>query len=185
MLRLTIALLLLAGPTSAFAQEIFSPSDSDLRIGQKVRVLVDGTCAAAPCPSLLVKGKIAELASASLVVDEGPSQQELAAATIQFVERPRDRIWNGVLVGFAVGLSIGFVSVLADGCSPGEWCLFDGPSFAAAVGLLGGGIGAGVGAVTDAAISNHRVIFTRTAVPATNSSQGTASARGFSVRVRF
>lgn len=181
MLRLTIAFLLLA-PTSAFAQEVLSPLESDLKIGQKVRVLIDGRCPAAPCPGELVTGRIAELAANSLVVDEGHSRRELSATAIRFVERPRDRIWNGVLIGFAVGFSIGFVGVLADGCAPGAWCLFDGPSFAAAVGLLSGGLGAGVGAVTDAAISNRRVIFARTAAQAGPRAAASTGAISFSVR---
>jgi hypothetical protein len=59
--------------------------------------------------------------------------------------------------------------------------VFDGPSFAAAVGLLGGGIGAGVGAVTDAAMSNRRLIFARpvTAKP------GNPAGRAIGFHVRF
>jgi hypothetical protein len=181
MLRLSIALILLAGPASAFGQDVFAPGASGLRIGQRVTVLIDGTCVSTPCPTRLVTGKVTELSAQSLVVDDGREQRELAATTIAFVERPRDRIWNGALIGFAVGFSIGFVGVLADSCDRGEWCPFGGPSFASAVGLLTGGIGAGVGAVTDAVIPNRRVIFARNAPSAQSASSGAAPVT-FSVR---
>ena len=182
MLRLFIALVLIAGPTSAFGQEVFDPGDSDLRIGEKVRVLIDGACTTAPCPGELVKGKLADLSPTSIVVQDGPMRRELPVSRVSFVERPRDRIWNGVLIGFATGFAIGFVGVMSDGCDRGEWCIFSGPSFAAAFGLLTGGIGAGVGAITDAAMSNRRVVFARS--PA-KSSPIAASSRSISVSVRF
>ena len=185
MLRLSIALVLLAGPTSAFAQDVFTPEDSGLRIGQRVTVLIDGTCVRPPCPTQLITGKIAELSAASLVIDAGRERRKLAATTIAYVERPRDRIWNGALIGFAAGFSIGFVGVLADSCDRGSWCPFGGPSFASAVGLLTGGIGAGVGAVTDAAISHHRVIFARSASSRQDANSHAAGARRVAFSVRF
>jgi hypothetical protein len=185
MLRVLIALVMLTGPASAFAQDVFTPQDSGLKVGQKVRILLDGACAGAPCQAEVVKGKIAELSTTSLVVDAGRSRHELDATRIQFVERSKDGIWNGVLVGFVVGFSVGFVAVLSDGCDPGQWCLFDGPSFAAGFGLLTGGIGAGIGAVTDAAISNHRVVFARTTFGAVASTTAGAPSRAVGFRVRF
>jgi hypothetical protein len=145
-------------------------------------VLIDGACGDSSCQPELVKGKIADVTPTSIFLDDGRRRRELEAPRIQLVERSRDRIWNGVLIGFAVGFSLGFVSVLADGCDPGQWCLFDGPSFAAAVGLLSGGIGAGVGAVTDAAIAPRRIVFARPlALPKTEG----ALVSGVSFRVRF
>ena len=180
MLRLSLALILLAGPASAFGQDVFDPDDSSLKIGQTVRVLVDGTCASAPCSRELVKGRVAELSAASLVIDDGRVQRALAAVKIAYVERPRDRVWDGALIGFAIGFSIGFVGVLADPCDQGAWCPLGGPSFASAVGLLTGGIGAGVGTVIDVALSRHRVIFVRTAP-----NPAAATARSIALSVRF
>ena len=178
MLRLVIVLVLLTGPASAFAQEVFAPPDSDLRIGQKVRVLVDAACTTAPCPGELVKGKLTELSATSIVVDDGHGRRELAAAKIAFLERPRDRIWDGALLGFAAGFTFGFVSVMVDPCD-GWFC---GPGFASAVGLFTGGIGAGVGVVTDALMSNRRVVFARSPAKA---SPSTVPVRGISYSVRF
>lgn len=182
MLRLALALLVLVGPASAFAQDVFTPQHSNLKAGQKVKVLMDGACGDTSCPPELVKGKIIDFTPESILVDSGRLRRELEAARIQFVERSRDGIWNGVLIGFAVGFSLGFVSVLADGCDPGQWCLFDGPSFAAAVGLLGGGIGAGVGAATDAMIAPHRVVYARLPTP---TRMDGSQARTVGFRVRF
>ena len=186
MLRLMIVLTLLVNPSSVFAQAVFAPQSSGLKPGQRIRVLFEGACANTPCPPELVKGKITELSAASIVIDDGRGHYEVASNDILLVERPRDGIWNGVLIGFAVGFSIGFVGVLADGCDPGEWCIFDGPEFAAAFGLLSGGIGAGVGAITDAAISHRRLVFARAPNgPEESSSHPWALARGVSFTVRF
>jgi hypothetical protein len=183
MLRLCIALVLLAGPASAFAQSVFDPGDSDLRIGQRVRVLVDGTCHATPCPPELVKGKLAELSETSIVVDDGRIHRQLDTTKIAFLERPRDRIWNGVLIGFVLGFTCGFVSVMAEEPCDGWICPFSGPGFATALGLLSGGVGAGIGAITDASMSDARIVFARTA-PRASASPGT-SVRAVSFTVRF
>jgi hypothetical protein len=186
MLRLSLALLLLAAPASATAQDLFTPHTSGLKHGQKVRILLDAECGNPPCPREVVKGRVTDLTATSIVVADGRKRHELQASRIQFVERSKDRIWNGVLIGFAAGFSLGFVSVLADGCSPGEWCLFDGPSFGAAVGLLTGGIGAGVGALTDAAISRPRVVFARTTPQMAKANAPHAPlTRGIRISVRF
>jgi len=161
MSRLSIALVVLLSPAAVAAQESFNPLASGLKVGQKVYVLLDAPCAAEPCPGEFVRGKIAKLTDSALVVHDGPVRHELSAFEVRRIERPKDRIWNGVAAGFAIGFGIGFVAVMSDGCEPGQWCIFDGPSFAAAAGLLSGGIGAGIGALTDFAISGRRVVFDR------------------------
>jgi hypothetical protein len=181
MVRLLLALMLLVTPASAFGQDMFAPGDSDLRIGQKVRVLIDGTCPSAPCPAELIKGRVSELSTSSLVIDDGRVRRELPVAKIAFVEGPRDRIWNGVLAGFAVGFTIAFVSVIADPCD--GFCPFNGTEFAAALGLFSGGIGAGVGAIMDASKSHPRILFARSR-PTARLSPVTPS-RGLSFSVRF
>ena len=160
MSRLYLAVVLFIVPATLRAQEAFTPLDSSLKVGERIHVLVDGPCATDACPGELVQGKVAKLSDASLVVDDGRKRHELAAPDIRYIERPRDRIWNGLLAGFAVGVAVGVGSVMFDSCEP---CLVDSSSFAAAVGILGGGIGAGVGAITDALISRKRVVFVRPA----------------------
>ena len=187
MSRLYLAAVLFIIPATLRAQEAFTPLDSGLKVGEKIHVLVEAPCATTACPGELVKGKVAKLSDASLVVDDGRQQRELAAPDVRYIERPRDRIWNGLLAGFAVGFAAGFGSVMADGCEH-EPCLFGGPSWAAAGGIVGGGIGAGVGAITDALISRQRVVFVR---PAT--SRGVSSSApdvsghsgGIGLTVRF
>lgn len=185
MSRLYLAVVLFIIPATLRAQEAFTPLDSDLRVGEMIHVLVEEPCAAKMCSGELVKGKVAKLSDTLLVVDDGRKRRELAAPDVRYIERPRDRIWNGLLAGFAVGFAVGFGSVMLDSCDP---CLLDSSSFAAPAGILGGGIGAGIGAITDAVVSRQRVVFVR---PAT--SRGVSSSApdvsghsgGIGLTVRF
>ena len=163
MSRLYLAVVLFIVPATLRAQEAFTPLDSGLTVGETIHVLVDAPCATKACPGELVKGKVAKLSDASLVVDDGGLKPaRVGGAGCSLFERPTDRIWNGLLAGFVVGFAVGFGSVMLDGCER-EPCLFDSSSFAAAAGIVGGGIGAGVGAITDALISRQRVVFVRPA----------------------
>ena len=185
MSRLYLAVVLFIVPATLRAQEAFTPLDSGLKVGETIHVLVDAPCATEACPGELVQGKVAKLSDALLVVDDGRKRHELAAPDVRYIERPRDRIWNGVLAGFAVGFAVGFGSVMLDGCEP---CLFDSSSFAAAAGIVGGGIGAGVGAITDALISSKRVVFLRPATSrvVTSIAPGVGvHSGGISLTVRF
>ena len=163
MQRLFVAFALLFVPASLEAQETFAPLDAGLKVGEKVHVLVDAPCAAQKCSGELVKGRIAELSAESVVLSDGSNHRQVAVADVSYVERPADRLWNGVLAGFGVGFGAGFVAASAD-CGSG--CIFDGPGVATAVGLLFGGVGAGVGAISDALISRPRVVFVRSATGA-------------------
>ena len=156
--RFFIAFALLIVPASVAAQETFTPLDAGLRVGEKIHVLVDGPCAAENCSGELVKGRITELSAASVVLNEGSDRRPVAVADVRYVERPPDRPWNGVLAGFGVGFGAGFVAARAD-CGSG--CIFDSAGAAAAVGLIFGGIGAGIGAISDALISRPQVVFVR------------------------
>ena len=116
MSRLYLAVVLFIVPATLRAQEAFTPLDLGLTVGETIRVLVDTPCATNACPGELVKGKVAKLSDASLVVDDGRQRRELAAPDVRYIERPRDRIWNGLLAGFVVGFAVGFGSVMLDGC---------------------------------------------------------------------
>ena len=116
MSRLYLAVVLFIVPATLRAQEAFTPLDSGLTVGETIHVLVDAPCATNACPGELVKGKVAKLSDALLVVDDGRKRHELAAPDVRYIERPRDRIWNGLLAGFVVGFAVGFGSVMLDGC---------------------------------------------------------------------
>ena len=163
--RLYGALVLLLIPASLSAQETFAPLTAGLKPGEKVEILADAPCATEPCYGRLITGRIRDLTATSIVLEAGRQRHELSAMDVRHVERPGDRIWNGVLAGFGIGFSVGFLAVIADGCDAGEWCILSGPSFAAAFGLLTGGVGSGIGALTDAAISKPRVVFDAGASP--------------------
>ena len=175
-----LGVVLLLVPASLRAQETFTPLQSGLKVGQKVSVTADG--------GEVVKGKIVRLDEASIAIADGRVSRELRALDVQRVERPKDRIWNGAGYGFGIGFAAGFVSVMADPCDPGRWCIFSGPSVATGVGLLAGGIGAGIGAVTDAVVSHRRVVFDRSTGSGTTTSIMPIVGRahgGVRVSVRF
>lgn len=183
--RFFIAFALLIAPASLAAQETFTPLDAGLRVGEKIHVLIDGPCAVEKCSGELVKGRITELSTASVVLNDGGDRRQVAVADVRYVERPPDRLWNGVLAGFGVGFGAGFVAASAD-CGSG--CIFDGAGVVTAVGLIFGGVGAGVGAISDALISRPRVIFVR---PATRTRRTTVmpivhtSGGGIGVSISF
>jgi hypothetical protein len=176
-----LAIVLLLVPAAGRAQEAFTPLESGLKVGQKVAVTADGR-------KEVVKGKITRLDEASIALHDGRLLHELRAADIWRIERPKDRIWNGVGYGFGVGFAAGFIAVMADPCHPGEWCILSGPSAAAGVGVLAGGVGAGIGALTDALTSDRRVVFERSTRSGTSASILPIvghGRRGVRVSVRF
>jgi hypothetical protein len=160
MSRISIALVCILCPVSVAAQG-FAPLSSGLKVGQKVYVVMDAPCTTAECGGEFVAGRIWELTASSIVVNDGRNRYALPAVEVRRVERSGDRIWNGMLAGFAVGFGVGFVSVMAEGCDSNRGCLFGGPGWASLAGLFTGGIGAGVGTLTDALISGRRVVFDR------------------------
>jgi hypothetical protein len=173
-----LVVVLLLVPATLRAQETFTPLQSGLKVGQKISVMVDVPCPTAECGEELVKGRIAKLDETSIAIHDGRASRQLHSVDVRRIERPKDRVWNGVGYGFAVGFSAGFIAVISDGCNPGEWCILHGPSVATGLGLLAGGVGAGIGALTDAAISKRRVIFDRSRSSAMSASISPIVGRG-------
>ena len=136
-----------------------SPASSiDVRRGQTVEILDD--------QQRTIRGKVAALSleSISLVVDGKAT--EIYIDHISRIVRRGDSVWNGALIGLAAGAATGFLAVSSGSCDPRAWgpC-FDEPRFVAAVTLLFGGVGAGVGAGVDALIRRERVVYQRGASP--------------------
>jgi len=122
--------------SSASAQTVatsFEELERILRTGQTVEVVDAG--------GQRTRGKIAELAGASLVV--------LVPATRTFTEadvveiKAIDRLWNGALIGGAVGAGLATWDYLVDPSEPGNAAVY-----AVAIGL-GTAIGAGIDALVN------------------------------------
>lgn len=75
-----------------------------------------------------------------------------------------DRLRNGVLWGALIGIAGGVASMVAFGESktngPVDWSGEDGPGYMIGAALVGGGVGAAVGALIDASIKHPEVLYT-------------------------
>jgi hypothetical protein len=154
-----IALTLLL-PAFALAQEL-DPTASTLAVkrGEKVIVTVGTT-------HETLSGRLLRFADDGLVLADGPTPRTVRFSDVQRIERRRDSLWNGALIGYAVGFGAGAGLVLAQSCHPQprglfELC-FNGPAFAAAFGgVITGPIGMAAGAIADAIVKRPRVVFDR------------------------
>ncbi len=105
-----------------------------------------------------VSGRVTVLPD-HLVVVRGEDRQIFRLEGIERVERPKDRIWNGALIGYALGVAPFAVMELQCRSEPGCW---EGLPLAVGV-VISGPIGFGIGALTDALIHRPRVVFSRAA----------------------
>ena len=111
-----------------------------------------------------VKGEIVDLAPDSLTLKAGPARRFGPADATLIRQRRHDPLWNGALIGFAVGGGLG----LGMGNFSGSWDWGD-----AAVGaVIFGGIGAGIGVGIDALIPGKKIVAYRAPGPG-----GASSAR--------
>ncbi|MBI4474756.1 MAG: hypothetical protein HY646_18940 [Acidobacteria bacterium] len=99
----------------------------------------------------------------TMVADSG-SEISFLKNDIQKVVKPRgnDRLRNGVLIGTGVGFASGFIALFAfDRAVTESGYRFDGEAVAlyTQAGLIGAGIGALAGLLTDAAIKGDEVLY--------------------------
>ena len=104
-----------------------------------------------------VTGEIVDLAPDSLTLKGGPARRLGPADATLIRQRRHDPLWNGALIGVAVGGGLG----LAMGDFSGSWDWGD-----AAVGaVIFGGIGAGIGVGIDALIPGKKQLVYRASGP--------------------
>jgi hypothetical protein len=113
-----------------------------------------------------LRGRVVSLDEDGLELAIGRTRQVVPLGELERVERPKDRIWNGALIGYGLGFVTGAVVVLSDPCTPKPGAFinpcFNSPEFAVALGgLITGPIGMGIGAITDAIARKPRVVFDR------------------------
>lgn len=143
------------------------------------------------------KGKLGNLSSASLellVRKAAPDGREtflpevrLSEAQVrQILLQRRDPVWKGMLIGAAV---VGGPWLLI--CNPStDWCEYgDGENLFRAAALMTTAIGAGIGALIDAAINQRTMIYYRPPTPGAPtvrvSPVASPSEVGFQMSVRF
>jgi hypothetical protein len=158
-LPIVVLTLLLAASAQAQSSD---PTASALALkrGEKVivtRVTIHET----------IRGRVVGLDEDGLEVAIGRTRQVVPLGELERVERPKDRIWDGALIGYGLGFAAGAVMVLSQPCGrpePGAFInlCFDGPGFALAYGgVITGPIGMGIGAIGDAIRRKPRVVFDR------------------------
>ena len=100
-----------------------------------------------------VKGTIRTLSPDTLTLSSDDARSYAAADVLQLRQRRPDPLWNGAIIGLAVGGGLG----IAMGDFSGSWRWSD-----AAVGaLMFGSIGAGIGLGIDAMIPGRRQVVYR------------------------
>ena len=166
-LMLTAALLI---PTSAHAQSLAATTEELgywLKPGERVVVTGRVACSDAPATpperpcvdglaTRTVDGRFTLLQDGVEVV-RGKARYVFPLEGIERVERAKDRIWNGALIGYVAGFAPFALAELdcrrSEGCW--EWM---GLAFGA---IIAGPIGFGIGALTDALIHRPRLVYSR------------------------
>ena len=154
-----VAALALMPRASAHAQST-DPDPSLLHLESGETVIVTRLSSNEP-----LRGRVVRVANDGLELSNRRARQIVPLADLDRIERPKDRVWDGALIGYAVGLGAGAAVVLLDPCDPpsGSFSLcVDGPGMAFAFGaLIAGPIGAAVGYIADAMWKKPRLVFVR------------------------
>jgi hypothetical protein len=149
-----LSILSMTVASSAGAQDVAGSFD-------QLRVLIKAgdTVTVTDASGAEVKGKIAEISSASLVLLAGGNRRELHENDVTTIRQRRDdRLANGAAWGFGIGGGLGLLLSLAiadEVESGGAWPLL--------VAGLYGGIGTGIGVGVDALIKGQQVIYAKRA----------------------
>jgi hypothetical protein len=170
-------LLLCSVPGSAQEIDSIDYLPSVLAYGERV-IVTGATCQAAEAASPLaqqpclaegapatIRGKVEQLGDGFLVIAASGRRYTFPLESVDRIERSKDRIWNGALIGYGVGVAIGVIGAFADECRvpPGaiiDLCSMSGPGFGLVIGgIITGPIGFGIGALADAGISRPRLVF--------------------------
>lgn len=153
-----IMLIALLTPAAAAAQPAPDPRLATVNQGDRVRVTDES--------GRTITARVAAISDSGLTLQDGSERAEIPYRAIVKIDRPRDRLWDGALGGFAIGAGIGLIGMMAEEepapCQPEQW--FCGASFgppASVVVLMLGGIGAGIGVGVDALIGGKKTLYER------------------------
>lgn len=185
---LLLTVIVSVGPSAeAMAQE--SPSASTaapstdageigrhVKTGQKVFVVDDR--------GRELKGRVGELSADSLVLIVDRDRTDLPYERIVRIDRRRDGVLNGVLIGFGVGAGLGLVGALASTGDSG-WGSPDPAEVALIAPPILGGIGAGIGLAVDALIGREKNLYRRPGATRISLSPALGRRSGISVSVSW
>lgn len=158
----TIVALLVAVP--AGAQTDTETIRARVKNGQKVSVTTDSGSE--------LNGRISDVSSDGLSIQADGERTSVPFARIIRIDRPRDTLSNGALIGLGAGALFAVVSMAGEAasCDPQEiggffGCSNPGAGGYAAGALIGGGLGAALGVGIDALIRRDREIYRRGNTP--------------------
>jgi hypothetical protein len=114
-----------------------------------------------------LEGGFQRITQDAIVLTEENSQERTIAksmvSSIETSKKAPDRLRNGTLIGLLVGAAAGIASMAAIAeaktSGPVYWGDEDGPGYLLGAALVGGGIGAATGAIVDASIKRHEVLY--------------------------
>lgn len=142
----TMVMALLA-PAVAAAQPISDARNAPVAQGDRVRVTDES--------GRTITARIAAISDFGLTLQDGSKPTEIPYPSIVKIVRPRDRVWDGALAGFAIGAGLGLIGIAAEDTTTGF-----GPPPTYVV-LVLGGIGAGTGACVDSLIGGKKTLYER------------------------
>ena len=154
---IAIIALLLSVPAGAQTEAEIPAGVKD---GQKVLITTDS--------GKELNGRITDIGTDRLSIQAGKDRTTITFAQIVRIDRPRDTLANGALIGLGVGaaLTLGAMASEDASCDPEDMVGFFGCSNPTAGGyaagaLIGGGLGTALGVGIDALIRRKREIYRR------------------------
>jgi len=152
-----VALVLVTAPSAAVAQDAGPPIAQLVKAGQKIVVVDDD--------GQEIEGRVDSVSSDSLALRSGGKPIALSLDRIVRIDRPRDGLGNGALIGMGTTVSLSMIGLAVNQstcegryhreCStPPFWVVLWAAGSSAA---LGAGIGVGI----DAMIHGDRAIYRR------------------------
>lgn len=149
--RLAFALFVLLLPWPARAQAVAQNFDElrlKIKAGDAIYVM-DET-------GRERRGHVLDLSPSVLRMSfDGQPSEVSESATLRIRQRRPDPLWTGAIIGAGVGVALGALPAMIDGCSYETSC--------AAPAFILGGIGLGIGVGIDAMIQGRKTIYERPA----------------------
>lgn len=176
---LVVALAL--APLSAAAQDAGPGLDRLVRPGEKVLVVDD--------EGQEIEGRVESISSSVLGLRVDGRSVGLSIERVVRVDRPRDGLGNGALIGMGTTVSLSMIALIAaqTSCDGGRYGCASPPPVWVVLWAAGSSaaLGAGIGVAIDALIHSERAIYRRGAVRTSISPTIARGVRGASVSVSW
>jgi hypothetical protein len=108
-----------------------------------------------------LKGSIGELKADGLVLHVGRDRTDVPYDRIVRIDRRRDGVLNGALIGFGAGAGLGLLGALAASTDDSGWGSPNPADVARIAPMILGGIGAGIGLGVDALMGRETNLYRR------------------------